>query len=295
MDITQLQYFKRLAETEHLTRTAEELYISPSTLSMSISRLEEELGVPLFSRVGRGIQLNSYGMAFLSEVDKALESLNQGVRRLEQMKRNARKKIRLITPTIMGFSGLMMELEQRFPDIVLNTSQATVSSIVPLFLQGEVDLCVIATELFAPELEGCVLRHQSIGLVIPESNPMASRSSITVEEAAELSYATYPQGYTQRSLMNQMFSQKGFFPSVSFESDSLFELMRTVAHGKHALVIANRVFDNYPLPGTRYIPILDADVDYDLRLYWLRNKPGVTERPMVTAVREIILRHFRED
>ena len=208
MDITQLQYFKRLAETEHLTRTAEELYISPSTLSMSISRLEEELGVPLFSRVGRGIQLNSYGMAFLSEVDKALESLNQGVRRLEQMKRNARKKIRLITPTIMGFSGLMMELEQRFPDIVLNTGQATVSSIVPLFLQGEVDLCVIATELFAPELEGCVLRHQSIGLVIPESNPMASRSSITVEEAAELSYATYPQGYTQRSLMNQMFSQK---------------------------------------------------------------------------------------
>ncbi len=292
MDITQLQYFKKLAETEHLTKTAEELYISPSTLSMSISRLEEELGVPLFSRIGRGIRLNSYGVAFLVEVNKALDTINRGIKHLEQMKRNARMQIRLITPTIVGFQGLMLELEQLFPDIVLNSSQSTISNIVPLFLQGDVDFCIIAMELLSAELEGCVLMHQDMGLVVSESSPFAERSSVTVEEIAELDYAAYPQDHTQRTLLNRMLSQKGFLASVTYESDNYFELLRTASFGKHALIIVRKVYDNYPIHGLRYIPIADADVNADLRLYWLRNRPGIPERPLVSSVKEIILRHF---
>ena len=57
----QLQYFLVLAEEQHLRRSAEKLFISPSSLSITISRLEEELGVKLFDRSKNQIQLNAYG------------------------------------------------------------------------------------------------------------------------------------------------------------------------------------------------------------------------------------------
>jgi len=65
MKLLQLYYFRALAEKEHLYRTATELYISPSALSTTISRLEKELGVQLFDRVGRNIRLNDNGKKIL--------------------------------------------------------------------------------------------------------------------------------------------------------------------------------------------------------------------------------------
>ena len=61
MDLLQMQYFLKIAETGNMTRAAEELYISQSSLSRTIARLEKDLGVKLFDRVGRQIQLNEFG------------------------------------------------------------------------------------------------------------------------------------------------------------------------------------------------------------------------------------------
>lgn len=58
MELLQLRYFCELAKTEHLTKTANKLHISPPSLSVTISRLETELGVALFDRPGKMIRLN---------------------------------------------------------------------------------------------------------------------------------------------------------------------------------------------------------------------------------------------
>ena len=68
----QLRYFQALAEEQHLTRTAEKLYISQTTLSTMISRLERELGVRLFDRQGGGLRLNKCGKEYLQYVNGAL-------------------------------------------------------------------------------------------------------------------------------------------------------------------------------------------------------------------------------
>ena len=69
MDEHQLKYFQTLSSICSFTRAADELSLSQSALSRSISRLEEELGVPLFERKSRGIILNRYGKIFLKHAD----------------------------------------------------------------------------------------------------------------------------------------------------------------------------------------------------------------------------------
>ena len=72
MEIQQLQYFKTVAQLQHMTRAAEKLSISQPALSKSISNIEKELGIPLFDRQGRSIFLNRYGQLFLESVEVIL-------------------------------------------------------------------------------------------------------------------------------------------------------------------------------------------------------------------------------
>lgn len=79
MNLSQLYYFRKLAELQHYTRAAKELFITQPTLSGSISSLEQELGVSLFQKAGRNVELTKYGSEFLDYVNAALEQLDKGI------------------------------------------------------------------------------------------------------------------------------------------------------------------------------------------------------------------------
>ena len=79
MNLSQLYYFRKLAELQHYTRAAKELYITQPTLSGSIASLEQELGVALFQKKGRNVELTKYGAEFLVYVNEALEKLDKGI------------------------------------------------------------------------------------------------------------------------------------------------------------------------------------------------------------------------
>ena len=77
MDLIQLEYFKEVAETGHLTNSAKKLNVAQPALSVSIAKLENEIGVSLFDRVGRGIYLNKCGEIYLEYVIQALSLLKK--------------------------------------------------------------------------------------------------------------------------------------------------------------------------------------------------------------------------
>ena len=79
MNLSQLYYFRKLAEVKHYTHAAEELFISQPTLSNSISQLERELGIPLFEREGRKIKLTKYGEEFYQYATEAVNALEKGI------------------------------------------------------------------------------------------------------------------------------------------------------------------------------------------------------------------------
>ena len=70
MELLQLQYFRELARNGHLSKTAEALHIAQPSLSQTLKRLESEIGVPLFDRVGNRIVLNDSGRIFLKYTDE---------------------------------------------------------------------------------------------------------------------------------------------------------------------------------------------------------------------------------
>ena len=72
----QLKYFSELAKRQHLNKTAQEMLVTPSAISSSLARLEKEMGVKLFDRVGRNIRLNNYGKILQKYVDQVFYALD---------------------------------------------------------------------------------------------------------------------------------------------------------------------------------------------------------------------------
>ena len=79
MNLSQLYYFRKLADLQHYAKAAKELYITQPSLSNAISSLEQELGVSLFQKTGRNIHLTKYGSEFLVYVNKGLEQIDKGI------------------------------------------------------------------------------------------------------------------------------------------------------------------------------------------------------------------------
>lgn len=83
MEWQQFEYFKTLAQMQHVTRASEALSITQPALSRSITRFEEEIGVPLFERQGRSIRLNKYGQLFLQRVENIMRELKKENRKFK--------------------------------------------------------------------------------------------------------------------------------------------------------------------------------------------------------------------
>ena len=79
MELSQLRYFMAVAELGNMSKAAQALFVSQPNLSTSISRLEEEVGVPLFDRRRGKIVLNQNGELLLESVKRAVDTLDAGV------------------------------------------------------------------------------------------------------------------------------------------------------------------------------------------------------------------------
>lgn len=87
MKLHQLRYFQCLAHYLHYHKASESLYISQPTLSFAIKELEKKLGVALFKKEGRTIQLSQEGKIFLDYVSKSLQILDEGIHAIQPKKK----------------------------------------------------------------------------------------------------------------------------------------------------------------------------------------------------------------
>lgn len=85
MNLNHLHYFRVLAKTEHYTQAANQLDITQPSLSHAIAALEKDLGCYLFEKQGRNIKLTKYGRIFYEYIDKGLQEVDLGERRLREL------------------------------------------------------------------------------------------------------------------------------------------------------------------------------------------------------------------
>jgi DNA-binding transcriptional LysR family regulator len=219
MDLLQLKYFQTVARLEHMTRAAEALSIAQPSLSKMIARLEEELEVPLFDRQGRHIRLNQYGKAFLAQVEKAFQALDEGKRQLEDMVGLERGHIALSTVSAPLLTDLLSAFYPQYPHISFRLFQQSTTTMLDQLERGELDFCLAPPPIKQAGLNWISLVTEEIFLIVPQQHHLAGHESIALSEAANESFISLKPGYGLRDLTDQYCQQAGFTPHILFEGD----------------------------------------------------------------------------
>lgn len=216
MDLTQLKYFQTLARLEHSTRAAEQLHIAQPALSRSMRKLEDELGLPLFDRVGRGLKLNENGRILLRHTNAALLEIEDAKRELAEKRGKMNRHVsvsmqaasKLLPAIIRGFN-------EKYPDVSLDIKQQDAGQNAP-----ECDI-VIFSSIEPQEKANCItLMQEEICLAMPSANPLSRRKSVALNEVAGQPFICLYKGKGLRQVTDEYCRMAGFQPEIVLESDN---------------------------------------------------------------------------
>lgn len=220
MQLLHLYYFKLLAENEHLLNTAKAIHISPPALSTTISKLENELNVSLFDRVGRKIKLNENGKILyihVCNIFSELDNIKREFSKTTMVKQNVIKVgVSAQSLWLKSISSFMRD----HPETTIRHAALRVPDMQDPELLDNFDL--IITDL--NDIDNKAWRHQFIVedppvLLVNCDHPYAKRESISLFEARDEAFIALSSGFSSRSWFERSCKQAGFIPHIVAESD----------------------------------------------------------------------------
>jgi DNA-binding transcriptional LysR family regulator len=228
MELLQLKYFQTVAKLEHMSRAADELHIAQPSLSKVIARLEEDLGVTLFDRVGRQIKLNQFGKVFQRRVARVFLELEDGKRELSDMLGNKNPVISLSFNNLYPFSKLLAGYLKLYPHTGFRQTIGSTVIMQQQLQSGDVDFGISSPPIEGAGIESIPLFTEEVFLIVPHGHKFAGRSSINLIEAANEPFIALKEGFGIRDLTEKLCRQAGFTPNIIFESDVAINLIDLV-------------------------------------------------------------------
>jgi LysR family transcriptional regulator, carnitine catabolism transcriptional activator len=174
----QLRAFAALAEQRNFTRAAQSCHLSQSAFSSLIRNMEESLGVRLFDRDSRNVQLTPEGQLFLGKATRLLDDLREAIDDLNEHAagRRGRARIAALPSLAAGWLPDVLGAFQRsHPGIQVDVADVLSDGCVELVRSGNADFALAATRADAPELQTDLFCTDSFYLVCRKDHPLSRR------------------------------------------------------------------------------------------------------------------------
>lgn len=215
MELSQIKYFLDAAKTQHFSRSAERLHIAQPALSKSIHKLEDELGVPLFTHLGRNVVLTEYGKYLRDKLTPLIDALNDIPTELEQMAQGEDHTVRL---SVLAASNIVthaiIDFKKKHPDINFHVLQAPENKLYDIEI----------TTGIPPKKKEVSDNHftvtEEIFLAVPDTDKYKNKTSIDLAELHNEGFISLFGSRELRSICDNFCHTAGFEPNIIFESDS---------------------------------------------------------------------------
>ena len=229
-----LAEFAVVARWEHVTRAAEELGMPQPTLSRRIHRLEGAVGVPLFQRHGRRLELTRAGRQLAAVVERVLGDLDRGLADVTRSVDVHSGTVALAFLNTLGVAvvpRLLREFRGVHPGLRFQLVQEGHGAVLASLRAGEADLCLTSPLPQEPDLSTLALHRQPLRLTVPSDHPLAERRSTPLAAAATEPFVGFKPGYGMRLITEDWCRRAGFTPRLAFEGEDVATVRGLVAAG----------------------------------------------------------------
>ncbi|NPD14718.1 LysR family transcriptional regulator [Xinfangfangia sp. D13-10-4-6] len=277
--LRQLQFFVAVAETGSVTGAARSLSISQSSVTEAIRALEDDLGVGLFDRHGRGLEITQKGQAFLRHARQILTDVSTARSAFRDEAEAATGRLSLgVTSLVAGYvlSDILSRYRRAWPGIELSVIEDSTEYLQHLLIGGELDVAVLVTSSVKDRMALHVetLQVSPYRLWMPLGHPLADQETIALEELAGQPLIQLMVDEIEEST-RKMTNSLPVKPKVAFRTRSVEAVRSLVATGAGLALLPSLVYRPWSLEGDR---IATRDVSGDLPsvqvgLAWRRGAP----------------------
>ncbi|SET27549.1 LysR family transcriptional regulator [Paenibacillus sp. NFR01] len=273
MELTQLEYFLTVARLQHMTMASKELNITQPALSHAISKLESEIGVPLFERNGRNVQLNRYGQMFGNSVEEALKSLQNGIREIGEWVHPETGTVHISYLNILGVElvpSLIRDYAREHPQVRFNLFQGNLGDIDEYLDKGISDLMITSKESTMSNHEWIVIRTCPLFIVVPAEHRFAKRSSVSLYELSGEPFVGLKNNCGLKATLNARFQHTNFELASTYDAEDLITVAGFIKAGLGVSILPQTF--GLMLEGLAWIPLEEQGWDWEIGLKWRKDR-----------------------
>jgi LysR family cyn operon transcriptional activator len=273
VELRHLRYFLEVARVEHITRAADMLHVTQSTLSHQIGQLEAELGVQLFDRVGRGLQLTDAGRTFADYARRALEEVDEGRFALEGLRDLVRGRVRIgviHTYNSTLLPAVIAEFATAHPGIHISIDDLPASEIASMVASGALHLGLSFATPGRADVDAEPLFSERLMLVVRDDHPLAQRKSVSAAQLSGLRLAVQTERFVSRRMID---AELGHIIAghISLEMSSIGAMLETIRlQAQTAAILFERVIGVES--GLRQIEIVQPHVTRTAAIIWRKGR-----------------------
>ncbi|WP_282938476.1 LysR family transcriptional regulator [Paenibacillus sp. RC67] len=274
MDMRHLQYFLEVARWNSFTKAAQALYITQPTISKMIKNLEEELGVILFDRIGKRIELTDAGAVLLTQAQHMVKSFDEMTSHLDELMKVKRGRIRIGLPPMVGanfFPKVIGRFREQYPGITLQLFEDGSKKVEAEVGAGELDIGVVLLPTNEELFESFSFVKQQLMLVVHPSHPLAGSQEAALMDLKEESFLLFHEDFALHDRIIAECERLGFVPDVVYKSSQWDFISEMVAANLGIALLPEAICRELDSKRVRTIPLTKPMIPWHLAMIWRKD------------------------
>lgn len=259
MNLQHLEYFITIAKTKNFTTASNILLVTQPALSKAISKLEEELEVPLFKKSGRSIQLTKFGEVFLTHAQLAINNIEKGIEELQYMKSDDEKNISIAYTGCIGnifIPFIITGFLDSHSDIKFKFNTNSVEEILQGLRDGKIDLgffdSIDNIDKYS-DIQYELVKKEKYVLITPKGHHLSNKTEVSLKELKDELFIAYNNTDDNKVSYDKFI---GYTPKIVANPSEASMLIGLVAAGAGITIVTNT-----PMINTNKISVLDIKED----------------------------------
>jgi|WetSurMetagenome_2_1015567.scaffolds.fasta_scaffold00115_49 DNA-binding transcriptional LysR family regulator len=276
MNLNQLSYFKKVAETGGISHAAAELLLTQPAVSKQIMALEEELGERLFDRIGKKMYLTHAGDTLMEHAEKILRSVDEAKTAVRDISAECSGELLIGASdhiSIHRLPGVLKAYITAFPKVDLKLRCHRSETILEMVGRNQVDLGVITLPRPVSGIIPKPIWRDRMSLVCAKGHPLGAGRSIRLGDAIKYNMILMETGTETRRAIDEAFSGMKLSPHVTMEVAYIETVKGLVRAGLGISILPEKAVEAEVKSGALMkVRISDAHISRDLGLVYLKDK-----------------------
>lgn len=274
MDIRHLQYFLEVAKQNSFTKAAQHLYITQPTISKMIRNLEEEIGVVLFDRVGKRVELTDAGKVFLSQAQLMIQTFDNMTAQLDDLMKLKKGRIRIGLPPMIGanfFPKVIGEFRERYPGITLQLFEDGAKKVESDVGAGALDIGVVLLPTNEETFDYFSFVNDRLMLVVHPGHRLVEQEEASLADLEGEPFLLFREDFALHDRIISECLEVGFQPNVVCKSSQWDFISEMVAANLGVALLPETICEELDPESFRIIPLVQPVIPWHLAMIWRKD------------------------